>query len=140
MNEKWTSLIVADRIREAAETLKRLPDHHPGKRYRCALPTPVRNPNEAYGYTPLEAPLGPPAASAIDRMDEVILDWMKWLESDEIKIIWSWVLGVPARIVGGRLGVHRSTVHRRRIGVLKKLAVFLNAADHPIKTADLKDD
>ena len=42
MSNKWTSIIVADRITEAAETLKRLPNHHPGRKYKGAWPEFVR--------------------------------------------------------------------------------------------------
>ena len=137
MNTKsWTAILVADRIREAAETLKRLPNHHPGRRYRGAWPDILRNPNEAYGYSPLDPRPAAPSAGAIDRMDEVVLEWMKHLESNDVKLLWSWALGVPARAMAARLRIHRATVHRRRLAAMKRLAVVLNAVGTALRPAE----
>lgn len=133
----WTSVLVADRLREAAETLKRLPDYRPGRIYRGAWPDILRNPREAYGYTPLEANPGPPSARAITGMDEVVLDWMALLTANEVKILWGWALGVPAQAVAARFRVHRATIHRRRIAGFRKLAIRLNANGVLVREAEL---
>ena len=135
MPEKWTSILVADRIREAAETLKRLPDAHPGRRLSSSWPDVVLNPQEAYGYTPAGDDPTPPAAGAIDRMDEVLIKWIGWLDLEEVRILWSWVLGVPVWLVSKRMGLHRGTVHRKRIATLRKIAVYLNANGVPVLPA-----
>ena len=41
--EAWTAVLVADRLREAAETLWRLPAHHPGRRVSSSWPEIVRS-------------------------------------------------------------------------------------------------
>lgn len=135
MSEKWTSILVADRVREAAETLKRLPDGHPGRRLSSSWPDVVLNPQEAYGYTPVEDDPTPPTAGAIDRMDEVLIKWIGWLNREEVRILWSWVLGVPVRLVSRRMGLHRGTVHRKRLATLRKIAVYLNANSVPVPPA-----
>jgi hypothetical protein len=134
--ELWTSIKVADRIREAAETLRLLPNHHPGRRYRGAWPEILRNPNEAYGYEAIAPRPSPPKAAAIDRMDEVVMNWMGLVEPEDVRLMWSWALGVPAVAVGRRLRIHRSTVHRRRMAAFKRLAVNLNRAGMPVREAD----
>ncbi len=135
MPEKWTSILVAGRIREAAETLKRLPDAHPGRRLSSSWPDVVLDPREAYGYTPIEADPAPPAAGAIDRMDEVLIKWIGWLDLEEVRILWSWVLGAPVWLVSKRMGLHRGTVHRKRIATLRKIAVHLNSNGVPVLPA-----
>lgn len=133
---QWTSIKVADRIREAAETLRLLPNHHPGRRYRGAWPEYLRDPAEAYGYGTFEPRPSPPKAAAIDRMDEVVMEWMRLSKPEDARLMWSWALGVPAAAVGRRLRVHRSTVHRRRMAAFKKLAVTLNGAGLPVREAE----
>ena len=135
MSEKWTSVMVAGRIREAAETLKRLPDAHSGRRLSSSWPDVVLNPQEAYGYTPAGDDPTPPAAGAIDRMDEVLIKWIGWLDREEVRILWSWVLGAPVWLVSRRMGLHRGTVHRKRIATLRKIAVYLNANGVPVLPA-----
>jgi hypothetical protein len=134
--EKWTSIIVADRIREAAETLKSLPNHHPGKILGSSWPDYAGNLKHSYTDLDREHQSSVPSGLAIDRMDEVLMDWIGWLNQEEIKVIWSWVLGAPAQAVAKRLGIHRSTLHRKRLGTLKKLAVYLNSAGRPVLLAD----
>lgn len=137
VQQQWTSIKVAERVREAAETLRLLPDHHPGRRYRGAWPEYLRDPAEAYGYGTFEPRPAPPKAAAIDRMDEVVMDWMKLAEPEDIRFMWSWAVGVPAAAVGRRLQLHRSTVHRHRMAAFKKLAVALNRAGRPVREADI---
>jgi hypothetical protein len=132
----WTAVLVADRIREAAKTLKLLPNHHPGRRYRGAWPDILHDPNEAYGYSEFDPHPSAPSASAIDRMDEVILEWMKHLDSQDVKMVWSWALGIPARAVAAKLQIHRATVHRRRLAALKRLAVTLNTIGTTLRPAE----
>ena len=135
MQEKWTSLLVAARIREAADTLRRLPAGHPGRHLKTSWPDVVHNPQEAYGYTQLEPRPTPPTAAAIDRMDEVLVKWIAWLDREEVRILWGWVLGVPVWLIARRMRLHRGTVHRRRIAALKKIAVFLNQDGIPVSPA-----
>ncbi len=132
MADKWTSLLVAGRIQEAAKTLQRLPIHHPGRKIKSSWPGVVREPMEAYGYNEFDPKPSPPTAAAIDRMDEVMVKWIRWLTPEEVRILWLWVLGAPATIMARRLGVHRTTIHRKKLGSLKRIAVMLNQEGTPV--------
>src|SRR5262245_55765680 len=73
-------LAVHERVREAADTVGKLPDTD--KRYlaagsRCSWPRYVEE-WTAYGSANARMPRIPPPASAIDRMN-VTLGWIAWL-------------------------------------------------------------
>lgn len=131
MGEVWTALLVADRLREAAETLGRLPHNHPGRRMSSSWPDIVRSFKDLKGFTDPARPRIAPSASAIDRMDEVILRWLPRLtgvgDGEEVKLLWSWMAKIPAEHTARKLGLSRSTLNRRRGAALKKLAVLLNS-------------
>ena len=125
--QKWTALAVAERLREAAETLARLPFNHPGRRLTSSWPEIVRCFKD-FRRPGVDGPSRViPSAAAIDRMDEVLLDWLPRLEGAEVKILWGFMARLPAEAVARRLGVSRSTLHRRRSAALGKLAVLLSA-------------
>jgi hypothetical protein len=138
-DELWTSISVAERIREAAHTLRLLPNYHPGRYYRGAWPDILRNPNEAYGYVQSDSKPSPPSAAAIDRLDEVIMEWMKLADAEDMRLMWSWALGIPASAVARGARIHRSTIHRRRMAAFKKLAVGLNREKRPVRMAETDD-
>jgi hypothetical protein len=126
---KWTPLLVADRLREAGETLKLLLLKHPGRSFTSSWPAFV---SEAGQYMDYGDTRVSPSTKAIDRMDEVIMEWLGILDREEVQVIWSWVCSVPARMVAHRMGIHRATLHRRRIGALEKISIMLNAKGLPI--------
>jgi predicted DNA-binding protein (UPF0251 family) len=132
MKDIWTSLGIADRLREAAETLWRLPAHHPGRRIGSSWPDIVRSFKDLRGFSDSAPTRMVPSPAAIDRMDEVLLDWLPRLEGDEVKILWSWMVRIPGEHAARKLGISRSTLNRRRMGALRKLAVLLNS--QPLKS------
>ena len=120
----WSVEQVADRLNEAAATLKRLP----GERrlgYRTSLPAPARDSRDAWlqagfdgdpmGLYSKRTPrprLGAPAAGAIDRMFEV-LTWMCWIRDRRVcKVMWGRALGVPWRVLEARMDRRRQTLDR----------------------------
>lgn len=131
MGEMWTALMVADRLREAAETLGRLPFNHPGRRMSSSWPDIVRSFKDLKGFTDPARPRMAPSAAAIDRMDEVILRWLPRLTGEgageDVKLLWTWMAKIPSEHMARKLGVSRSTLSRRRSAALKKLAVLLNS-------------
>jgi hypothetical protein len=127
MSEAWTSLRVAERLREAADTLALLPNPHAGRRLTSAWPDIVRSFKELRPFTDPAKPRVTPAAAAIDRMDEVLLDWLPRLPGEEVKLIWGWMAKLPAEATARRFGISRSTLHRRRLAVFHRLAILLNA-------------
>jgi len=132
MADQWTSLLVAERIKEAAETLRRLPRHHPGRKLTSSWPHALHGPIDAYGCNEFSSLTPPPSAAAIDRMDEVLITWVRWLTPEELRILWLWAMGVPATITAQRLKVHRTTVHRKKLAALKRIAVLLNQNGVPV--------
>lgn len=107
----WTTKQIADRLEEAADTLKRLPDKKVGQRTGY-WPDVVHDFWEAYGWTSAAMRLGPPAPDAIDRMDET-LGWLRWLEGDDAKIVWMRACGTPWKILMRRFDVGRTTLWQR---------------------------
>lgn len=140
MGDVWTALLVADRLREAAETLGRLPLNHPGRQMTSSWPDIVRSFKDLKGFTDPARPRIAPSAQAIDRMDEVIVRWLPWLATEgggeDVKLLWSWMAKIPSEHAARKLGISRSTLNRRRGGALKKLAVFLNSNRTSLVLAD----
>jgi hypothetical protein len=124
--------IVSDKIEEAADTLRRLPD-----RERTLLaksergqtwPLMLHQACEHAAYEGLKARRPPPSAKQIDRMNEV-LDWLLELarvDRDYFKVVWLICArrkkpAEVARIVG----VTRATVYKRHRAGLTILVVSI---------------
>lgn len=129
----WTTAMVEARLKEAADTLRRLPLPRP-RGYFSAWPEPVRSVHEAYGYTPARVRLGPPAPGAVDRLDEV-LAWMGWLEAEDIRVLWARAAGVPWKPLCQRLGCGRTKAWRLWVAALVTLRDRLNAEGVPVRAA-----
>lgn len=131
----WTVETVAKRLREAAETLARLPLNHPGRRLTSSWPDIVRSFKDVKGMTDPGRPRLIPSPAAIDRMDEVIVRWLPRLtathaepsSAEDVRLLWSWMARIPAERTAQLLGLSRSTLIRRRKAILAKLADLLNA-------------
>lgn len=123
----WTPKMVEARLEEAADTLRRLP---PVKvqGYFSTWPPIIRDFWEAFGWHDAEARLGPPTPAAIDRMDETML-WLRWLEPDELRLVWLRAEGVRWKVIARRFGIDRSTAWRHWTYALIKIASRLNSAD-----------
>jgi len=63
----------------------------------------------------------------VDRMDET-LEWLRWLEPDETRLVWLRAEGVGWKPICARFGVGRTTAWHRWNAALGKIAVRLNAA------------
>ena len=123
MNE-WTPCRVATHIREAAETLRRLPERQ-ALGLRSAWPEIARDFWEAYGWTDARVPLGPPSAAAIDRMEET-LTWFRWLAPDDTRLLWLRAEGVRWKAICRRFRISRTTAWRRWAAALARIAEALN--------------
>ena len=106
---QWTPSAVADRLEEAAKTLRRLPPVKV-RGYISSWPPIIRDFWEAYGWSEVQVRPGPPAPDAIDQMDES-LAWLHVLEADEVRLIW-----LRAEGVGGRTSPTASGWTGRRRG------------------------
>lgn len=125
MAEKWTEEMVEDRFREAAATMKRLPDVSV-QGFVSSWPPIIREFWEAYGWDVPKIRLGPPTGESIDRMDEC-LEWIRWLEPEQMRLVWARAEGLPWKIILRRIGVSRATAWQRMDKALAKVAARLNA-------------
>jgi hypothetical protein len=117
---RWTAKDVAERLEEAAHTLRRLPPVKV-RGYISSWPPIIREFWEAYGWHETKVRLGPPAPDAIDRMDEV-LRWLLILEPDEVRLVWLRAEGVRWKSIAHRFGMDRSTAWRHWTCALIKIS------------------
>jgi hypothetical protein len=119
---RWTPLLVAERLAEAADVLDRLPEAKV-RGFYSLLPLLPDGP-AADGARARPAA---PAPEAIDRMDQA-LGWLMWLEQEERGLVWARTQGLPWKRVTRRLGIGRTTAWQRWSTALLKIAVRLDAA------------
>ena len=123
----WTREAVAARVREAWDTLRRVPAQSvPG--FRTSWPDMVRDTFDAYGYTQAAVRLAPAAPASIDRMHETF-GWFVHLagEAHLTKAVWLCAgAGMGPTRAGAMLGVHRDTLRGRRDEGLDRIAEALN--------------
>lgn len=127
----YTPEQIAERVREAHDTLKRLPrEVIAPARLVSFWPEVVRDTAEAYGYGKVRMRLGAPDPKAIDRMHEVF-EWLLRFFQDhpaEARILWMCCgIGIGPRRVAAIIGCHRHTVMKRRDGALARIASGLRA-------------
>jgi hypothetical protein len=116
-----TERYVEERIREAVRTLRRLPEAK-AQGYVCLWPAIKHDPVEILNMEKTPFRLGPPMPDEIDRMEEVLFVWLKWLEPDERRLVWLRAERVRWKVICGRIGCDRTTAWRRYRIALAKLA------------------
>ena len=123
----WTREQVALRIREAWDTLRRVPAHSvPG--FRVSWPDFVQDTADAYGYTQASVRLARASPQAIDRMHEAF-GWFRHLDGRPhlTKAVWLTAgAGMGPKRAGALLGVHRDTLRARRDEGLDAIVDGLN--------------
>jgi hypothetical protein len=107
----WTPEIVDDRLCEAASVLRRLPSIRM-QGFFSTWPRMAVEFSDLVGQTPEPMRRPPPSAAAITRM-EAALPWLQWLEPADAKLVWMRAERAPWKAVCWRLGLARSTAHRR---------------------------
>lgn len=124
--QPWNAQMVAERLEEAVDTLRRLPvkDLKP-MGFRASWPVMLQDLCEADGPADVRVKMGPPTSDAIDRMDEV-MEWLRWLEPDDVQLLWLRAELVPWKMIMRKLGKIRSTLVHRRNMALARIAVALN--------------
>ena len=121
--KKWDGKMVATRMEEAAETMKRLPNERM-QGYRSSWPETLPS-LEDYRESRTKVRLGPPSPDAIDRMDET-MSWLRWLERDQIRLVWSRAVRIPWKLILRQLGVCRETARLKYLVALISIASRLN--------------
>jgi hypothetical protein len=123
----WTADDVADRLREAILTLKKLP---PVKvqGYFSVWPAIKLTPLEIsqQDKRPLRLRATP---DAITRLDEV-LTWLPWITVEERRLVWQRAARVRWKVICAEIGCDRSTAWHQWRTALEKLAASLNLTLH----------
>ncbi len=123
-DERWTASRVEERLAEAADVLRRLPEERV-QGYGSTWPAYVHDPGEAYGWDrPRLRPI-PPTPRAIDRMEET-LTWLRWLEPEVAKLVWARAKGERWKVICWRFGLGRTTAWERWVMGLCVIALRLN--------------
>ena len=99
------------RFVEAGDVMKRLPGVRvPG--YFNTWPTMMREFSDLVGQEPVRMRRPPPPPDAISRMEEA-LDWLRWLEPQDAKILWSRASGDSWKMVCRKVGLSRNMANER---------------------------
>lgn len=98
-------------LEQAADVMRRLPSVRvPG--YFNTWPAMFADFADLVGRQPEPMRLPPPSASAVSQMERA-LEWLRWLEVDDAKLVWERVSGTPWKQICCRFGIARATAHRR---------------------------
>lgn len=127
--QRWTASLVEERMVEAADTLKRLPEERV-RGYFSTWPTVIRDYWEAFGREDVRLRRGPPSAAAIDRMDEA-LAWLAWLDPAEARIVWLRASGERWKTVCWKVGLARTAAHQHWMYALCVISWRLNGRRLP---------
>jgi hypothetical protein len=112
LGDKLTMVTIADRLEEAAYTLRRLPKATV-QGFKSNWPPTVNEFHEAYGYNDATVRLGPPSAKHITEMDEA-LRWMLLLNEDPEytrKLVWLRANRVRWKRIQARFPFSRTKLH-----------------------------
>ena len=123
----FTASEIADRMEDAARTLRRLPDP-PGsgpKGYGRSWPEYVQEAKDAYGYHEARMRVWP-SPRDIAEMEECF-DWLRLVAPEEARIIWLRAEGRHWREVCIEAGCVRQTAWRRWVAALATIAQRVNA-------------
>jgi Domain of unknown function (DUF6362) len=121
---EWTRDMVEERITEAADVLRQLPPVRLSG-YFSTWPEILRSFGDRVGANPVPMRRPPPNPAAISRMEEAIT-WNRFLERDEVGLMWARAEGTPWKHLCYRFGVSRPTAHRRYDYALSVIAWRLN--------------
>lgn len=126
---QWTPLMVEERLAEAADVLKRLP---PVKvqGYYSLWPRYIYEFADLVGQEPPQLRLPPPSAASITRMDEA-MEWLNWLEPDDVRIVWMRASGKRWKAVCRTVGLARAAAHEHWLYALCVIAWKLNGRGVP---------
>jgi hypothetical protein len=121
--QKWDCKMVEARLEEAAGILQRLPEEKlRGMKSNWPETLPSR---EDYDLATAKQRLGPPSPEAIDQMDEA-MEWLRWLEPEDIRLLWFRAEKIPWKIIMRQFGLARSTITARWKSAVSQIVTILN--------------
>ncbi|MEO5375102.1 MAG: DUF6362 family protein [Alphaproteobacteria bacterium] len=126
---EWTASQVEERLVEAADVLRRLPEERV-RGFFTTWPMVVQD-----GVGPDEPPRlrrPPPSAAAISRMDET-LAWLSWLDTTDAKVLWLRASGERWKAICWKVGMARTAANEHWLYGLCLIAWKLNRRPLPRK-------
>jgi len=118
---------VKARLKEAAQTLRRLPRERIGAAL-TSWPDVVRQSAEAYGYDKTRVRPIPPRPDQISRMDET-LPWLFALDDAERRVVWARASGVPWRKLEQIDGRSHTTLRKLENRGIQRIVARLSAVE-----------
>jgi hypothetical protein len=120
----WTPSMVEERFVEAADVMKRLPEVRvPG--YYSLWPKVIHEFADLVQQEPPRLRRPPPAPDAISRMEET-LEWLRWLEPTDARIVWLRANGERWKVVCYHVGLARAAANEHWVYALCVIAWRLN--------------
>jgi hypothetical protein len=98
-----TEKYVEERLREAARTLRRLPEEKV-KGYTSSWPAIKRDEMEILQMEAQPMRIRP-SSEDISEIEEVMFVWLRWLDVEERKLVWLRAERVRWKLICGRFGV-----------------------------------
>lgn len=129
--DEWTLERVEERLLEAADVMRRLPEVR-AQGYYSLWPAMAVEFADLVGQEAPRLKRSPPLSDAITRM-EATLTWLRWLEPEDAKLIWARADGTPWKGICWRFGIARATANRRWEYALSVIVWRLNGWKTPAK-------
>lgn len=127
----WTPEQVEERLEEAADVLKRLPEEKVRGHFNV-WPEVIHDFSDRIGQEPSPMRRPPPSAAAISRMEEA-LTWVRFLAPEDGKLLWARAEGASWKEICWRFGIARATANRRWQYGLGVIALRLDGQRVPAK-------
>ncbi len=121
---RWTPSLVEERLVEAADVLKRLPEVKM-QGYFSTWPKIVHDFSDLIGQEPSLMRRPAPSSAAISRMEET-LSWTVGLDAIDAKIVWLRAYGERWKGICWRVGLARTAAHEHWVYALCVIAWRLN--------------
>jgi hypothetical protein len=119
----WTESLVAERLEEAARTLRRLPPVTVTG-YFSVWPQILHDMGDRKDWEQSIIRRGPPSAQEISRMEQT-LTWFRFLSADENRLVWFRANNTPWKSICRNIGCGRTTAWKRWVFALAKLTYGL---------------
>jgi len=114
------------RFVDAADVMKRLPGLRvPG--YFNTWPTMMKEFSDLVGQEPVRMRRPPPPPDAISRMEQT-LEWLRWLEPEDARIVWMRASGERWKAICWKVGLARTAANQRWVYALCVIAWRLSGA------------
>jgi hypothetical protein len=127
--QRWTELMVEERFVDAADVMKRLPNVCvPG--HFNTWPRALIEFSDLVSQAPPSTTRVRPSAEAIGRMEET-LEWLKWLEPTDRKVLWLRASGERWKAVCLKVGLKRAAAHEHWLYALCVIVWQLNGHHLP---------